>query len=212
MAKSPTLTKDEILEAAFHLIAKDGFGSLTVRQLAKALNRSTATIYTWYPALSDLQDELKDLVKAKLIAYTNIDYTLDPFLNIGAGHIAFALDHPHVYTHYFLTKNASLSLGSKESAHYLHKMKANPFLALLGDERLESLLEDMWIYTYGLATMVCVGSGPVMGLEDYIKKLEATGSKMILYHQYSSGKMEATLQLFVEKVAKHIDLKEVMKA
>ena len=212
MARTAVLTKEQIIKCAFDIINTDGFDSLTMRAIAAKLGTSTAPIYTQYSNMDAIFLDLAAYVKSKLHLSTSTERTLDPFLNIGMGIIAFALENKMIFNYFFLSRDKPLFDYTKDKNQYLDQMKRNPFLTILDDERLESLLEDMWIYTYGLATMICTGIENNENPDYYQHKLEQTGNRLISYHFFSSGKYETYIKKIFTEFSQHVNIREVFKS
>lgn len=212
MARIPVLTKEQIIHSALAITNQTGFESISIRAIAKSLGTSTAPIYTQYPNIELLYDDLSNYVYNQLIESTKKQRTPDLFLNIGVGIIAFVLENKGAYAHYFLTPN-QLHLPLEDQGNpFLEQMKTHPYLSILGEERLASLLNDMSIYTYGLSTVICVGEEDDKDLDYYLSKLEQSGNKLISYHLFSSGLYETYVHNIMAKIGQHIDLKEVLKS
>lgn len=210
MARTAVLTKEMILEAAFNLMNQSGPDSITIRGIAQYLHKSTAPIYTQYSGRDALMTDLESYVNAKLKAETQKERTIDGFKNIGLGLIDFTLKYKSVFAYYYLAPETSLfSHLNKEDM--LDQMKANGLLTVLKDEQLLQMLDDMWVYTYGLTTMICTGIETSDSLDYYHEKLNRMGHKVISYYLYSSGQYEAYIQQIMGKVAQHIDIEEVFR-
>ncbi len=209
MARKSVLTKEQIIEEAFHICQVEGLSFLTLRKIAANLGTSTAPIYTQYKNLDLLMNDLDNYVENKLLESTREKRTHDSFLNIGVGKLAFVLENQKIFIDFYLNKQHLDFNEDNKKPLFLEQMKENPYISIIGDERLTILLEDMWIYTYGLATLICTSINPPEDLTHYIHKLQQTGNKMIQYHLYSSGKYEEYLQLIMNKVGQHINLEEV---
>jgi AcrR family transcriptional regulator len=211
MARTAVLTKEQLIQCALDLVNQHGFESITMRLIAKQLGTSTAPIYTQYPTMEALYQDLSDYVMNKLLEYTQISYTPDSFLNIGVGILAFVLENKEAYAYYFLSPNRLKLPVTTPSSPFLAQLKAHPFLSILGEERLTSLLYDMSIYTYGLSSMICTGVEESTNLNDYLIKLQQAGNKLISYHLFSSGKYETYIETLMQKIGQHINLEEVLK-
>lgn len=212
MARTAVLTKDMILDAALKIMNTQGPEAITIRAIATSLGKSTAPIYTQYPSREAIMVDLEAYTTKLLHAYIETPRTIDSFQNIGLGILAFALEHKKVFTYYYLTEKATEFDIKNDESRLLGLMKKNTLLTVLEDQRLLKLLEDMWIYTYGLATMICTGIEASQDLDYYRRKLEIMGNQVISYHLFSSGKYEAYMQAFAAKVSEHVDLKEVFKS
>jgi len=212
MTRTAILNKEDILKATFKILNRHGIEGITIRAIAKELGRSTAPIYTQYKNMELLMCDLKNYSKNKLIGYTKREYAVDPFLNIGVGIIDFVLENRKVFRYYYLTSNNFLFNPLHKQEDFLNQMKSNGMLSILEDQILLSLLDEMWIYTYGLATSICTGAIKDKPLVYYIDRLGEMGHNLISYHLYSTGSYEAYFQKFVEKVSKHVSIKEVLES
>ena len=211
MARTTVLTKQQIIQCAFDIARDKGKKAITIREIGKRLKRSTAPIYTQYSSIEGIFNDLNVFIKEKLFENTQKERTVSPFLNIGVGFISFVLENKLIYNDFFLTMDAPL-MGSGEKDHtYLDQMKKNPFISILTDDQIESLLYDMSVYTYGLATIICTGADGNNELDYYIKKLERTGNSLTKFYMYSSGKYEEAIELLLKKVSKHVNIEEVLK-
>lgn len=146
-----------------------------------------------------------------MIESMKIRRTPDSFLDIGVGMLSFALEHKLVYMNFYLSKNKPSSDLLKYKDEFLVQMKANPFLSIFDDEQLSSILSDMWVFTYGLATMICTGIETSQDLHYYQEKLMQTGNRIITYHILSSGKFEMYIKKIFETFSNPVDMKEVLK-
>jgi len=211
MARTAVLTKEQIIQSAFNITNKLGFENITIRAIANDLETSTAPIYTQYPNIESIYTDLEVFVDNKLKESTKVERTVDSFLNIGVGMLAFALEYKLVFTNFYLTKDKPSFNIKKNEADFIAQMKQNPFLSIFDDERLKTILEDMWVFTYGLATMICTGIETSQDLNYYQSKLEQTGNRIITYHLISSGNFENYVHQLLEKFSKYVDMKEFFK-
>ena len=56
MARTPTVTRQQILDTTIALINEEGPQAVTIRAIAGRLGKSTAPIYTQYPTMDDFDD------------------------------------------------------------------------------------------------------------------------------------------------------------
>lgn len=211
MARTATLTKTQIIECAYTIANEEGKGAITIREIGKRLGKSTAPIYTQYPSIEDIFTDLTVYIKDLIFKSTIKKRTINPFLNIGVGFLAFVLENKLIFNDFFLTMDDPLFSFSKDDHSYLDQMKQDPFISVLSDKQLLSTLYDMHVYTHGLATMICVGAETNSNLDYYQKKLEQTGSSLIGYHLYSSGKYEQVIERLLEKFSEHVNIEEIYK-
>lgn len=208
MARTAVLSREQIIESAFRIADTSGFKKITIRAIAHHLGTSTAPIYTQYSDIEAIYSDLADYVDNKLLESTKVTRTPDPFLNIGVGVLSFALEHKLVFTDFYLTNGKIPFQINRFEDAFITQMKINPLLCMFENERLQSILSDMWIFTYGLAVMICTGTDTSRDLEHYQKKLEQTGERIISYHFITSGKYELCMQKIAELINKQ-EFKEV---
>ncbi|MCK4552514.1 MAG: TetR/AcrR family transcriptional regulator [Tenericutes bacterium] len=211
MSRTTVLTKQQIIQCAYDIARDTGRKAITIREIGKRLGKSTAPIYTQYPSVEAIFTDLIIFIKKQIINSTQIKRTINSFLNIGVGFIAYVLENKLIFNDFFLSMDDSLlNIGGEEHSH-LDQMKQNPFISVLTDEQLINISNDMRIYTYGLATMICIGSDGNHELDFYQRKLEETGNSLMKYYLYSSGKYELVMEKILKKFSKHIDIEEVFK-
>lgn len=203
MARTAVLTKDQIIVATFDLINEKGIEAVTIRSIAKKLNKSTAPISTQYATIERLFNDLTHYVNQQLYKSMGQQRTPDSFLNIGLGILAFALDNKLIFTCFFLSKEQINFDFVHNEPYFLEQMEQELPLSLIGKKRMQSLLDDMWVYTYGLAAMICTGIKSNKHLSYYEEKLAQTGYKLINYHLYSSGKYETYVNKLHGKMPCH---------
>jgi AcrR family transcriptional regulator len=211
MSRTAVLTKKQIIQCAFDIANKKGKAAITIREIANQLGKSTAPIYTQYASIDAIFNDLLKYIGEQVVESTQQKRTVSPFLNIGVGFLAFVIDNKLIFNDFFLTMDAPL-YNIKHSDHsYLDQMRENPFISVFSDDQLETILYDMQVYTYGLATMICTNVDGDHDLSYYQNKLEISGNSLMSYHLYSSGKYETVIKKIFEKIGKHIDIEEVLK-
>jgi len=211
MARTTVLTKKQIIQCAFDIARDKGKKAITIREIGKRLGKSTAPIYTQYPSIEAIFNDLNVFIREQLFKSTQEERTISPFLNIGVGFIAFVLENKLIFNDFFLTMDAPLLSSGGKDQTYIDQMKQNPFMSVLTNDQIESLLYDMSVYTYGLATIICTDADGNNELKYYEDKLRQTGNSLMKYYLYSSGKYETIIEKLIEKFSEHVDIEEVLK-
>ncbi len=161
MSRTATITKQEIINAAFKITRKEGFEQITSRKLAAAAGCSTQPIFRIYNGM----DELKRDVYEKATVYYE-DYYKDfmkthdtPFVDLGLAYIGFAQKYPHLFSLLFASAHEGygrsmydLVNGSDENVvKEVNKAKQ------LGAQNAEQLFMQMWIFIHGAGCMALTG-------------------------------------------------------
>lgn len=189
--------KDLILEKSLAIAIEEGFEGISVRKLAKAVGCSTAPIYTAFDNIDNLIDTTKNKVVEILKEYVKKKYTRNNFLNIGVGILVFAKDYPSLYREMFI-KNTDKKREKELREVYLSMMKKNVVAKYMNNIELETLLTKIWLFTHGIATMICSGAINISDENDFIKMLGDVGRDIILAMLYKNG----NLQNFVKEHSK----------
>lgn len=199
MSRTAVLNKQQIIKCAYEIASEKGKNAITIREIGSRLGKSTAPIYTQYPSIEDILTDLKDYVEEQLEKSIMKARTNNSFLNMGIGILAFVIDNKLIFNDFFLTMGETKFDFEDVDASYISLMRTDPLYSVLDDKQLQAIMLNMQIYTYGLATMICIGTESKYDLSYYQKLLEQAGSSIIGYQLYSSGKYEAAIQKVLEQ-------------
>jgi hypothetical protein len=114
-----------------------------------------------------------------LLEYTGDSYTDTPFLNMGVGVVLFAREYPMLFRALFLESFGYKDIIDDLFKQLLRVMDSDATLTSLSSDEKKLLLERMWIFTYGLATIVCVGQIEIKDKDDVIRILDPMGHAAI---------------------------------
>jgi len=98
MPRSPTTTKEAIIEGAFQLIREQGHEALTARNLASFLGCSTQPILYQFPGMEAVKDVTYQRADA---AHTEYILAAEDLLGIGLRYIRFAEEEPRLFRFLF---------------------------------------------------------------------------------------------------------------
>jgi AcrR family transcriptional regulator len=172
-------SRDEVIQAAVRVVEESGMNSLTARSVAVRLGSSTAPVYNHFATMDELALCVIKETQRALLEYTARPYTDRVFLNMGTGVAMFACEHSQLYRALMLEGDRSSDvvrefLGILES----EMTKDHRFTSLSSRER-RVLLRKMWIFTHGLASLICVGLIKDCNQDYIIKALLDIGSDVI---------------------------------
>ncbi|MBE6656339.1 MAG: TetR/AcrR family transcriptional regulator [Ruminococcaceae bacterium] len=154
-------SREQIVDAAYELIRKEGKDALTARNLASALGTSTAPIFTAFESIEALTDAVTARAMARYDAYLSegLSHPI-PFKGAGCAHIRFAKDEPLLFRFLFIERE-----GQPPVLHYLPGSGYN-------EERVRGTLESSYgyetesakrlynhlsVYVHGLAMLYAFG-------------------------------------------------------
>jgi AcrR family transcriptional regulator len=157
MAPKNSATREEIIETAFAIVQQEGMASLTARNVAQKLGLSTRPVYSHFASMKDLQQEAICKARDLMLAYVSKRYTNDIFLNMGTGAAFFARDHKALYRILFMKNNDFKDLLSDFLMNLSKQMKKDERFTRMTRKERDDLLNKMWIFTHGFASLICVG-------------------------------------------------------
>ena len=149
MAKKIVFTKEQIHNKAYELFKINGLNKITARELAKALQCSSAPIYASYLSMDELKDELIERAKDSFIFYIKNNETEMALLNIGLGICKFAREEKQLFTTIFLRDVSYKDLISEFHDIVKTEIYKDERFIEVDDELKETLLLDCWIYAHG---------------------------------------------------------------
>jgi AcrR family transcriptional regulator len=98
--------RETILEAARQIVLDEGYGALTMRRIAEAIDYSPAAIYQHFPGRDDLAAELSRTGFAELVSALEgvaaVDDPVARLLDLGARYLRFGIERPETYRMIFM--------------------------------------------------------------------------------------------------------------
>ena len=107
MARKESITKNDIINAAFAILQEEGIEQVTARKLAAKAGCSTQPIFRVYKNMEELAEDLF----AKACDFFQEYYsgfrkqTVTPFVHLGNIYIKFAAEHKKLFAFIFLSEN-----------------------------------------------------------------------------------------------------------
>lgn len=203
--RETTFSQEAVLAAAVSLVREEGWDRLTARRLARRLKASVAPVYSAFESMEALHKEVLGEARRLLTGMTNREYAESPFLNVGVGMAVFARDESQLFRALFLYRHADPGILDGFDEAVLEKMKADGLLRLLPDAFLRRLLDNLWLYTLGLAASIIYGRTADTTTDNIIRALKNAGNMMIfgefsgLADAESPAGEETWRRLFAEK-------------
>jgi AcrR family transcriptional regulator len=179
MARKLLFTREDVLDAAFSVVEKDGLSKLTARRVAEQLGASTAPVYSNYTSMDELEMAVLQRAKDLLLDYATRHHTDDRFLNMGVGVLVFAREHCNVFRALFLDQTRGYDPEPDLMPVLLEILAGEQSLVLLSVDERERLLHHMAIFSHGLATWSCTSPGIDTPLAESVACLEDVGGTLV---------------------------------
>jgi hypothetical protein len=129
--------------------------------------------------MDHLSKEIIKKGKALLISYTKEQYTDRIFLNIGTGIVLFARDHPNIYKAIFIEGDDYKDIVNEFASEVSIQMAKDPRFTNMAETDRSALLNKMWVFTHGLASLISAKLVEKTGQEDIVATLLDMGGVVI---------------------------------
>ncbi|KAF1303260.1 TetR/AcrR family transcriptional regulator [Enterococcus saccharolyticus] len=155
MARKKTITREQILSAAYEVVAKEGFSRFTARNIAAKMKCSTQPIYLEFKNMDDLKTvlvaEILDAWSSKMIDKV---ITGNRLVDLGLNCIEFANQDKQLYKALYLEGENDMAQMKEYSYDFFVNtiIKGTEYDGLTA-ERTEALYTGFWILISGLAAL-----------------------------------------------------------
>ena len=155
MARKKTITRDQILHAAYEVVAKEGFSRFTARNIAAKMKCSTQPIYLEFKNMEDLKTVLvADIINNMLTKFLEKEVTGNRLIDLGVNFIDFASKEKQLYKALILEGEVSLGdLNEYSYDYFVHTLIKDTEYEGMTEDQTQSLYMGFWIVVTGLASL-----------------------------------------------------------
>lgn len=181
-------SKESILNEAFAILSREGLDTVSARSIAASLGSSTQPVYSAYPSMDALKADLVEKAKAYATAFlVSGDEGADTFLSIGMQYLRLARRDREIFKLLFMANLVDADPTYPfSSLELIDLMRRDRHLGALDDAALRRLLEDMCVFTHGLALLI-IRSGSFPDEKDLRDRLYRVGGVFIAHELSRSG-------------------------
>ncbi len=159
MPPKQRFSEQDVTEAAFQVVRKQGWQGFSARTIANELNASTRPIYDYFDSMEHIEAEVVKKILAHFMDFLSQERTGDIWLDQALGYVLFASQEKHLFRCINDEKHTPIQ---KQFARQ-HWMKLGD--ELVADERFRDLpVESMhkiraarWIMIHGLSCLISNG-------------------------------------------------------
>lgn len=171
MARKKTITKDQILTAAYDIVATEGFSRFTARNIASKMKCSTQPIYLEFKNMDDLKAALFEKIETYLrdVVFARV-VTGDPLLDMNLNYVRFATEEKVLYRSLYLEGHSGEAMLNQFSHDlFMENINKDPELSQLDTEMKTAIFSGTWIVATGIASLK--SGGLINPTDDNIKGL-----------------------------------------
>ena len=149
----------DVIDAAFRVVRRQGWEGFSARTIANELNSSTRPIYDCFNSMENIEAEVVKKALATFVAFINQERTGDKWLDQALGYVLFAAREKHL----FRCINDEKHTPFQKQFAREHWMKLGD--ALADDARFKPMPEPTrhrirvarWMLIHGLSSLVASG-------------------------------------------------------
>lgn len=159
MSRNQKVTKQNIINASFEILKKEGFEQFTARRIAKSLHSSTQPIYKEFDSMGDLKESLVVHIQNFLEREVfRINESSNQLLEICSNYIYFAHSESVLFSAIFLDRELRADLFHNCSYSVLDRTiqedRDFPEMSKLEREKVSHVI---WSSIHGLAVLIVQG-------------------------------------------------------
>lgn len=155
MPPKEKITKENILSAALFIVRESGADALNARTLAGKLACSTQPIFSNYPNMETLKNDVIASANALYNQYLSDDMSCGkypPYKASGMAYIRFAREEKELFKLLFMRDRTKEKIGGTEELEPIFAIIQKNYG--LTREKAELFHIGMWVYVHGIATMI----------------------------------------------------------
>lgn len=174
MGRKATITKEGILEAAFRILEREGYGAVNIKTVAAEAGCSTQPISWHFGSMPELRKALYFYTAEKMwkeVSERALKMkSIDAFFETGKNFISIAADHGNVFRFLYVEDPGDLfgdhfsileSLGNGQIVEQIAAEYQKPV------ERIRPVVSDVVIYTYGVSMFMTWSNAPLRKEDAY---------------------------------------------
>lgn len=156
MPAKKQISRNDIIEAAFEIVRKEGMEALNMRSVAKKCKCSTQPIYLSFKGADELKAEVSKRGYeefTKFIANEMASGKYPEYKGIGMGYVRFAAEEPELFKHLFMRRRDGEATDYEKFSYDQSAMVIMKNYGLYKNDA-EVLHAEMWVFVHGIATML----------------------------------------------------------
>lgn len=160
MPAKKQISKNEILEAAYRIVQRDGREALSVRAVAKECRCSTQPIYLSFSGIESLEEQLLKKIEGEFEKVIEAEIAMQKYPEykaVGMGYIRFSKEEKNLFKYLLMRDRTGGGKHDFENRSFdksTYIIMKNYGLYSDGAHKLHA---EMWIFVHGIATMFATG-------------------------------------------------------
>jgi AcrR family transcriptional regulator len=149
----------DVIEAAFQVVRKQGWGGFSARTIANELNSSTRPIYDYFNSMENIEAEVVKKILAYFVDFLSRERTGDKWLDQALGYVFFASEEKHLFRCINDEKHTPFQRQFARQ-HWIQlgeELNTDDRFADLSVESMHKIRAARWIMIHGLSYLISNG-------------------------------------------------------
>jgi len=159
MARRKRFSINDIFEAAFQIVRKNGIEHMTARAIAHELKSSTMPIYTCVSSMREIEVSVVKRAWQVLQDYQSRTWSGNPYIDMGLGYVLFSKEEKYLFKciHDESYEEINTRYSEKNFETSLKKLENNPLFKHLSNDNAEKILFHGFLFSHGFASLLNSG-------------------------------------------------------
>jgi len=151
----------EIVDAAFRVIRRQGWGKCSARAIAQELGSSTMPIYSALKSMQNIKEEISRRASDVLIGYQTRKWSGIGFLDMGVGYVMFAQEEKNLFRMMYYHESDGTEDGELQKKYrgyvfdaLMERLDHETTMEGLATGQRQDVLYKMWVFSHGLAMLI----------------------------------------------------------
>lgn len=155
MPPKERLSKQEIVDAAFAHLRREGIEGLNARSLAAELGCSTMPLFRHFSGMEEIRQAAVNRAGECYNRYIQQGLSEPiPFKGVGRAYIRFAREEPQLFKLFFVLPHELAPEVPLADSNYQKVAEAASLSAEVSLPQAEKIYQQMWIFVHGIATLM----------------------------------------------------------
>ncbi len=164
MARRKQFAIQDIHEAAFQVVRKNGIQNLTARAIARKMKSSTMPIYSCVNSLREVEETVVRRAWKVLEAYQSRSWTADVFVDMGLGYVLFSKEEKYLFQCIHAESYEAINTRQSERNFdaSVNRLLENPMFQNIPRQVAEKILFHGFLFSHGFASLLNSGMSTVV--------------------------------------------------
>jgi AcrR family transcriptional regulator len=159
MPPKQRFSPQDVIEAAYRVVRRQGWERFSARTIADELNSSTRPIYDYFYSMENIEAEVVKKALAYFVEYLSRERTGDKWLDQALGYVLFANEEKHLFRCINDEKHTPFQkqFAKRHWVELGKKLSSDERFKDMSDETKHKIRVTRWMLVHGLACLVSSG-------------------------------------------------------